>query len=68
MKILGYDKVDAEVYGTSDDGRYALLLIGEDAYIASVRDGQASGPRWECSRTHLGHYDDVYRPRFPVSS
>lgn len=61
-----------ETWGTSEDGKRALVLVtpdtGRDAYMAiyPVLNGQlAYSGRWECSPEHVRTYEQVYRARFP---
>lgn len=51
-----------EVWGTSEDGKRQLVIVGDNAYIWPV--GATAG-RWECSARHLASFVEVYRPRFP---
>ena len=52
----------------TEDGKYALVLVNDSIAIATVRDGEFYGPRWECSPAHLDAYAGVYAKRFPVSA
>lgn len=51
----------------SDDGRYALVIYGENAYVATPDTANGIG-RWECTVSHLRTYRDVYATRFPCTT
>ena len=57
-----------QVYGYSEDMRYAMVIRGEAAYVGRIVNGEPCGLRWECSVAHLGYYPEVYRNRFPLYS
>jgi hypothetical protein len=52
-------------WGVSEDGKHALVVLDDVAYVGYVRHGEVRGLRWECSAAHLATYTEVYRPRFP---
>lgn len=48
----------------TSDGRYALVICGDNAYVAHADTVNGIG-RWECSIAHLRTFADVYGARFP---